>query len=243
MFTYIKHNLHRMLVWTIGVIFIGLISYFLPLVISTKAPANQVTQITIVSMMIFLLFIVSLILIMFRRTFEGTLNSRVQDLPADIDDVIKELKVDDLLKSLAQLESDKEHLSLDNKGLKLENERLLMEWRGEALKLVETSPQSSIIMAWLWLQQDIRRTAKQLSSFGENGKGMPESLDEILSALEIDGNIDYRMLADIREMHVFRDRVVYADAGEVDMEVAVPFLRQAFDISKQIANKLSVEQN
>jgi hypothetical protein len=178
-----------------------------------------------------------------RGEFRVTSDSSAQNLPARIDDVIKELKVDDLLQSLAQLESDKEHLSLDKKRLELERYRLFFEWQQEVLDLLEMNPQSAIIMVWLWFKQNMKRMARRLPLFDENGKEMPESLDEILSALEINGDIDWKMLTDIREMQAFRNRVAYGDTGEIDMEIAVSFVQQAFNISKDITKKLSIEQN
>ncbi len=244
MLAYIKQNVRLLLIWVLGMTFVGSIVYFLPLIIHTRIPPSQVTEITVISIMSFVLLLVILTSIVpWRGEFKATSDSRVQNLPANIDDVIKELKVDDLLQSLAQLESDKEHLNLDKKRLELEGYQLFFEWQQEVLDLLEMNPQSAIIVAWLWFEQDMKRMARRLPLFDENGKEMPESLDEILSALEINGDIDWKMLTDIREMHAFRNRVAYRDTGEIDMEIAVSFIQQAFDISKNMAKRMWIEQN
>ena len=244
MLAYVKQNVRLLLIWVLGMTFVGSIVYFLPLIIRTRIPPSQVIEITIISITIFVLLLIILTSIVpWRGEFRVTSDSSAQNLPARIDDVIKELKVDDLLQSLAQLESDKEHLSLDKKRLELERYRLFFEWQQEVLDLLEMNPQSAIIMVWLWFKQNMKRMARRLPLFDENGKEMPESLDEILSALEINGDIDWKMLTDIREMQAFRNRVAYGDTGEIDMEIAVSFVQQAFNISKDITKKLSIEQN
>lgn len=244
MSAHVKHDVRRVFVLGIEIIFMGIVSFFLPFIISTKVPANQVSQFTMISMMAFLLlFVIPMLILPRRRILKVNLDSNVQDVPKNIDNVIRELKVDDLLESLARLESDKEHLSLENRSLKLEIDWFFLKWEQEALDLLYTSPRSAMIIVWLWLKQDIQRLVKQLPLFSGKDNEMPESLGEMLDTLEMNGDIDHEMVVDIKGMEAFRNRVVAGDTPEIDADIAFSFIKQAFDISKNMTKKLSIEQN
>jgi hypothetical protein len=172
--------------------------------------------------------------------FKSTLDRNGQDVSANIDDSTEELKVDDLLKCLAQFEWDKKILTIENERLKLQIEWLFSMWKQGPLDLVQISPRSAMMITWLWLELSTQWLAGQLPLFEGENSAISKPLDEILDALEINGNIDYKMVNSIKEMEAFRNRVAAGDTPEIDEDIAVSFVLQAFDISKNIKDKLAV---
>ncbi len=96
-------------------------------------------------------------------------------------------------------------------------------------------------------KSDLVIEAVRLQKDKEYGKSeaekMKKELEEVHEEMKFQGKIDDKMWADIKEMHILRNRVVYGYEGEVDMEIAVSFIKQTFDISKNIAENLLIEQN
>jgi len=134
------------------------------------------------------------------------------------------------------LSVEKQRLELEKQKIQLEREQQTIGWQKEALEVVQVSPRSAIVIAWIGVEQELNHIARRSINLIRPGTNITQPFF-IINALNEADYINQHELETLKRMQEVRNRVVHGIEESVpSTEEAISYIQDAINITQKLAS-------
>ncbi len=131
---------------------------------------------------------------------------------------------------------EKQRLELEKQKIQLEREQQTIGWQKEALAVVQVSPRSAIVIAWIGVEQELNHIARRSIKLIRPGTNITQPFF-IINALKEADYINQHELETLKRMQEVRNRVVHGIEESVpSTEEAISYIQDAINITQKLAS-------
>ena len=132
---------------------------------------------------------------------------------------------------------EKQRLVLEKQKVELEREQQTIGWLKEALAVVQESPRSAIVIAWIGVEQELKRTARRPNLLSQPDESSILERFAVVKALNEAGYINQAELETLKRMQGVRNRIIHGAGENVpSAEEAIKYIYDAINITKRLAS-------
>jgi hypothetical protein len=134
------------------------------------------------------------------------------------------------------LSVEKQRLELEKQKIQLEREQQTIGWQKEALEVVQVSPRSAIVIAWIGVEQELNHIARRSINLIRPGTNITQPFSTINALSEAD-YINQHELETLKRMQEVRNRVAHGiEESLPSTEEALNYIQDAINITQKLAS-------